>query len=73
LLPNTRVEKALEVAEKLRNEIAKEEIVGIACTVSLGVKMLDDHDHSIDEAIKRADDALYRAKNKGRNCVVAYI
>jgi diguanylate cyclase (GGDEF)-like protein len=73
LLPNTRVEKALEVAEKLRNEIAKEEIAGIACTVSLGVKMLDDDDHSIDEAIKRADDALYRAKNKGRNCVVAYI
>jgi polar amino acid transport system substrate-binding protein len=70
LLPNTEIAEATEVAEKLRNTIAKEEIIGITCTISLGVKMLDNNDHTIDEAIKRADDALYSAKHKGRNCVV---
>jgi diguanylate cyclase (GGDEF)-like protein len=73
ILPNTRLEKAIEVAEKLRLEIAKETIEGIACTISLGVKMFDDNDHSSEEAIKRADQCLYTAKHKGRNCVVAFI
>jgi diguanylate cyclase (GGDEF)-like protein len=73
ILPNTRLEKALEVAEKLRLEIAKETIEDIACTISLGVKMFDANDHSSEEAIKRADQCLYTAKHKGRNCVVAFI
>ncbi|MSP28049.1 MAG: diguanylate cyclase [Methylococcales bacterium] len=34
--------------------------------------MLDNNDYSIDEAVKRADDALYSAKHNGRNCVVAF-
>ena len=70
ILPNIGIAEAIEVAEKLRNEIAKEKIVGLNCTISLGVKMLDNNDHTIDEAIKRADNALYSAKHKGRNCVV---
>jgi diguanylate cyclase (GGDEF)-like protein len=73
LLPNTPVEKALKVAEKLRKEIAREKIADIHCTVSLGVKMFDENDHSLDEAIKRVDNALYEAKKRGRNCVVAFV
>jgi polar amino acid transport system substrate-binding protein len=73
ILPNIIIEKAVEVAEKLRNEIVKEKIMDIVCTISLGVKMFDKNDQSIDQAIKRTDDALYSAKNKGRNCVVAFV
>lgn len=72
ILPNTPLEQAIEVAEKLRHEVTKEKMLGISCTISLGVKMLDNNDHSIDEAVKRADDALYSAKHNGRNCVVAF-
>jgi diguanylate cyclase (GGDEF)-like protein len=72
ILPNTNLEKATEVAEKLRREIAENDMENITCTISLGVKMLDYNDHTIDEAVKRADDALYNAKHKGRNCVVAF-
>ncbi len=72
ILPNTGMAEAVAVAEKLRSEIAKEEIEGIVCTISLGVKMLDNNDHTIDEAVKRADDSLYNAKHKGRNCIVAF-
>jgi diguanylate cyclase (GGDEF)-like protein len=72
VLPNTVIEKATEVAEKLKQEIAREKIQGIDCTISLGVKTIDNNDQTIDQAVKRADDALYKAKHSGRNCVVAY-
>jgi len=72
VLPNTNQEKAIEVAEKLRRAIAKNKIVDIACTISLGVTMFDSNDNTVDEAIKHADDALYKAKHNGRNGVVAF-
>jgi diguanylate cyclase (GGDEF)-like protein len=72
VLPNTNLEKAIEVAEKLRSEIARNKIFDIACTISLGVKMFDNNDKTVDEAIKHADDALYKAKHNGRNGVVAF-
>lgn len=72
IAPNIDIAEAVELAEKLRNEIAKEKIVGLNCTISLGVKMLDTNDHTIHEAISRADNALYRAKQTGRNCVVSF-
>lgn len=53
-----------------QNFLTETEAEGITCTVSLGVKMLDHNDHTIDEAVKRADDAMYKAKDSGRNCVV---
>lgn len=69
VLPNTNKEKALEVAEKLRSEIARNKIADIACTISLGVKMFDNNDNTVDEAVKNADNALYKAKHNGRNGV----
>ena len=41
----------------------------IAVTLSVGVAELEEGDHSLDDAIKRADRALYRAKEGGRNQV----
>lgn len=65
---------AVQVAEKLRQRVFNEsfhvrEDGQVAITVSIGVALHDGHpDHS---RIRRtADDALYRAKNGGRNSVV---
>ena len=44
----------------------------IRITVSVGVTMFSADDFTIDPLLKRADDALYRAKNQGRNQIVQY-
>ena len=75
LLPETAKEKALEVAERLRESLAKSELLVEAksaplhITVSIGVASLESRDLNIDELINLADKALYEAKNMGRNKV----
>lgn len=71
LLPRTSLETALQVAETIRSAVAHITISGMPrFTVSIGVARYDP-DESIDELFKRVDDALYRAKNDGRNKVLA--
>ncbi|MBI4398523.1 MAG: diguanylate cyclase [Candidatus Omnitrophica bacterium] len=70
MLPDTKIEEALEIAERIRKNIESYEWKNYSykVTVSLGVSWLES-DNDIEELIKRADDALYRAKRKGRNRV----
>lgn len=60
------------VAESLR--LAVEHLQcpgGIAVTISIGWAIQSECDERSEEIIKRADDALYQAKSRGRNRVVA--
>ncbi|WBW98446.1 GGDEF domain-containing protein [Oceanirhabdus sp. W0125-5] len=70
VLTNTNKEQVKKFAERFRKEI--EEIdFGLTSqvTVSGGVKTYEKE--SAEEMIKMADDALYQAKEKGRNCIVS--
>jgi len=73
LLPETTLEDAGIVAERLRFEIAAlrlhETENSASMTVSIGVSVLRDGEHGWTEMLCRADDALYRAKRAGRNQV----
>lgn len=74
LLPETAEEQALGIAERLRDVIANTpaDIGGretLAYTTSLGVTRVRPAESSIKNAIKRADRALYQAKDSGRNQV----
>jgi len=75
LLPETGREAALAVADRLRVAIgaAKVQRDGqvIAATVSVGVAEAGEADRGADDAVRRVDQALYRAKRSGRNRVVA--
>jgi diguanylate cyclase (GGDEF)-like protein/PAS domain S-box-containing protein len=74
LLPGIDGQQAMEVAERLRQELASDEAVlpdgqHIAYTVSIGVTSLHGGSDDIDAMVKRADEALYAAKQGGRNRV----
>jgi diguanylate cyclase (GGDEF)-like protein/PAS domain S-box-containing protein len=74
LLPETNLAKANEVAERLREAIAKAKVplesgLPLHFTVSIGVTSLVSKDDNLDVLLNRADKALYEAKEKGRNRV----
>ena len=74
LLPETALAQAMETAERLRQRIATIVLptgnhATLQFTVSIGCTVLWPQDAEIATALHRADTALYRAKNQGRNCV----
>ena len=76
LLPQITSTQALEVAEKCRKTIASQPLKledgqQIYITASFGLG-LTPNDSSIDQAIHLADQALYHAKQAGRNQVQVY-
>ncbi|MGE4423500.1 MAG: diguanylate cyclase [Pseudodesulfovibrio sp.] len=73
LLVETRAGQAVEAAERIRAMAANRPIPtdagDLTVTVSIGVAALAAED-SINDLLKRADEALYKAKQSGRNSVV---
>lgn len=74
LLPETDTAEAVEVAERLRDAIAKAEVrledgQAVQFTVSIGVTAMNRMDDDIDALLSVADKALYDAKHAGRNRV----
>lgn len=76
LLPETDHLGAMQVAEKLRLKIAETPVksgdLTIDITASFGVTVFDTEDSDIETPINRADEALYQAKNAGRNRTVFF-
>jgi diguanylate cyclase (GGDEF)-like protein len=75
LLPETSASDASKVAEKIRSGVLQMEIpeAPVRITVSIGVAACPEHDQeSVDSLEKKADVALYRAKQYGRNSVQVY-
>jgi diguanylate cyclase len=75
VLPNTNSNHALQVAEKIRQEVAKSPFhfrgVRVQITISCGVASFT-KGATIEQVFDAADRALYKAKENGRNqCIVA--
>lgn len=77
VLPETELDEALLWANRVREAVAAEAIANgvgqnsIRITASFGVAALNPESPRLEELVKRADDALYRAKKAGRNQVYA--
>ena len=73
LLPETPLHGARRVADTLRREIAERPIPwsgeGLTVTASFGIAQTMPGEVNVQAVIARADQALYRAKDDGRNCV----
>lgn len=82
LLPHTKIDEALVVAERLRKKVEKkkinieeykiEGIKEISVTISIGVSEYNPNDKNPEILYKNADSALYQAKEGGRNRVVEF-
>ena len=75
-LPNSDTEQAMKVLERMRHAVADSPVEAadgtrIALTVSFGVAAMDE-DADGDEAARRADAALYEAKETGRDRVCVW-
>ncbi len=72
MLDNTDIQAAQKVAEKLRQAIDRYKDEKLPhFTVSIGV-VQGDENQSLENLVKKADIALYKAKESGRNQVVVY-
>ncbi len=77
LMPNTTLEEGFLMAERLRLKIAEEPFdVGLPqgplpITASVGVAAYEEPSDTRESILKRADTALYRAKQEGRNRIAA--
>lgn len=73
LLPGTDIAHAVEVAERLRQTLAKAPFAIedrlLYATVSIGVAAFPQDGGSVDEVLRTADAALFEAKRSGRNRV----
>jgi len=73
LLPDTDEGRARAFANRLRLLISKHVIsfngVSVQMTISAGTAVFDPEKDSLDDLINRADGALYKAKNSGKNCL----
>lgn len=72
ILPMTPLKEAIQAAERLRKAIESEKIIyrekSISVTMSFGIALLENNRKvDVEGLIKMADEALYDAKNTGRN------
>jgi len=74
-IPHADIEETAEIAEAVRASIEEQEIItklhSFSIAASLGITSANFNDIKLDEVMRRADAALYAAKESGRNKVVA--
>ncbi|MGI6425406.1 MAG: diguanylate cyclase [Tepidanaerobacteraceae bacterium] len=76
LLKDASLDEAKGAAKKFLDTVSSKKVIyeeqEISITVSIGVAAINSENNisNIEDVLKQADDALYKAKAKGRNCVV---
>lgn len=72
LLSHCDQTKAAMKANQLREKIEAMKPIGLKVTVSIGISELNNNETSFVDLLDKADQALYQAKESGRNKVVVY-
>jgi diguanylate cyclase (GGDEF)-like protein len=74
ILPETPGSEAMALADRIRQVVAAKPLAiskteEVCLTVSIGLAVYAEDAETVDDLVKKADDALYRAKKEGRNRV----
>ncbi len=77
LLPHTSLEMAASVGERICEQVepatGRQTQIGMGVTLSIGISSLEtDRPASADALVVMADRAMYTAKDRGKNCIVAF-
>jgi diguanylate cyclase (GGDEF)-like protein len=80
ILPETREALAIEIAERLRNNVAKKNVIlgdtpgkgPTALTASIGIVCYPMHGSTVELLLERVDKTLYRSKELGKNRIEVY-
>jgi two-component system cell cycle response regulator len=78
ILPDTALSGAYQIGERIRSRIASEAFqtgqgTRIRLTASVGIAALDGENDTPESLVKRADNALYAAKRRGRNRIASSV
>ncbi|WP_051303551.1 GGDEF domain-containing protein [Psychromonas aquimarina] len=77
LLPGTELEGAVTIAERILQEVAELSITYgehvITLTTSIGIAELSDSSENLEQLMNQADEALYKAKEAGRNRIEVFL
>jgi diguanylate cyclase (GGDEF)-like protein len=75
-LPETTQEEAMQIAQRIRNDIQSKNFTIhdklFKLTLSIGISSFPDQSKDLYQLIEMADEALYEAKRSGRNQVILY-
>lgn len=76
-LPDTDLESAIHVLDKIRLSVKNTRVIfsdqTIHYTVSIGVALFDQKNQvDLEQLARQSDNALYKAKNSGKDCIVEY-
>jgi diguanylate cyclase (GGDEF)-like protein len=71
MMPETEIDAAVDVAERIRTKLAAEPLPAGRITLSMGVAAFPAHGDGAEALISAADRALYDAKRAGRDRVAA--
>lgn len=58
---------------KFMNSNEIQNIIGLYVTITMGISRFPEDDSTCEGLLETADKALYRGKNKGRNCFIIYL
>jgi len=76
VIPDVSKDIALQIAERIRKAVDAHQFIlsgqVLHYTISAGIAARDSADYSFNDIMEKADQALYQAKSKSRNCSVVY-
>lgn len=70
ILPETDVDGAKQVAERIRSKIEEYKLKDINLTASIGISGMPRHGYTKETLIRLADKAMYSVKDKGKNGII---
>ncbi len=68
-------EDVVKIADKIMDAFQKPSVIeghSLVITTSIGIALYPENDTDLEALIKKSDEAMYRAKGKGRNCYAFY-